>query len=88
MPRINYASTFTDQRVKLETENLTSQINGSRQTFTISRPFFSTRLYVYYNGVRQQVGYNITIASDTTFTCDFTPETGDTLFVDYSPIYI
>lgn len=86
MPRINYSSVYTDQRISLNTENLTSQIDGVTNSFTISQPFFSGRLYVYYNGVRQQVGSGITVTGDTTFTCEFTPEIGDTLFVDYNPI--
>ena len=28
MPRIAYSSVYTDQRIRLETENLTSQIDG------------------------------------------------------------
>lgn len=86
MPRIAYSSVYTDQRIRLETDNLTSQIDGVTNSFTISRPFFSGRLYVYYNGVRQQVGSGITITSTTTFTCEFTPAISDTLFADYNPI--
>jgi len=86
MPRIQYAQAFQDQRVNLITDNLTSQVDGSTNSFTTTQNFFSDRIYVYVNGVRQQLNYNVTVTGDRTFTLDQTPVVGDTLFVDYSPI--
>lgn len=68
----------------MEQENLTSQINGSNNSFTVNVNFISSSLRVYYNGVRQTNDF-FSITSDNQFQTTFTPSTGDKLEVDYIP---
>jgi hypothetical protein len=86
MPRIAYAQVYQDQRINLNTEDLTNQIDGITTTFTTTRVFYEDRVYVYYNGVRQQIGQGITVTSNNSFTTSFVPQNGDSLYIDYSPI--
>jgi hypothetical protein len=65
------------------TEILTSQINGTRQTFTLTRSYVSGSLRVYWNGQRQTVGDTITEDNDTQFTTTFIATTGTELIVDF-----
>ena len=71
----------------LQSENLTSQINGSNQTFTVSQEFQSTRIFVFLNGLFQGPadGSEITVNTTTTFTISTVPLTGDSITVIYSP---
>jgi len=62
-------------------ENISSQCNGSRTTFTVNANFVSSSLRVYYNGVRQTGEF--TVISDNQFSLSFTPDTGDRLEIDY-----
>ncbi len=66
--------------VNLKQENLTSQCNGSSQSFTISVPYKASSLQVYWNGL-QQTPTEITEDTQTTFSTDFTPTSDDTLIV-------
>jgi hypothetical protein len=68
----------------MKQEDLSDQCDGSRTTFTVSEAFDSDSLRVYWNGVRQQIGETITVASSTTFTTSFTPSADHYLFIDYS----
>jgi len=67
------------------TENLEDQINGTNQTFTLTRSYVSGSLRVYWNGQRQTVGDTITENNDTQFTTTFIATTGTELIVDYVP---
>tara|TARA_R100001163_G_scaffold61175_1_gene50968 strand:+ start:134 stop:388 length:255 start_codon:yes stop_codon:yes gene_type:complete len=76
--------TSTTGTTDMEQENLTSQINGSNDTFTVSVNFDSTSLRVYYNGIRQTNDFFSTI-SNNQFQLTFSPATGDKLEIDYIP---
>ena len=78
--RFSQASSEED----MEQENLTTQITGPEQTFTISKSFQSDSLRVYYNGVRQTFD-EVTVSSSTQFQLNFTPSSGDKLVVDFKP---
>ena len=65
------------------TEILTPQINGITQTFTLTRPYVSASLRVYWNGQRQTVGDTITENNDTQFTTTFLATVGTELIVDF-----
>lgn len=67
-------------------ENLSTQVDGSRTVFNVRQPYASGTLRVYYNGVRQVLGYSIEEVSNTTFRALFVPEAGSILNCDYSPI--
>jgi len=62
-------------------ENLSSQCNGTRTTFTTNANFDSDSLRVYYNGIRQTGAFSI--VSDNQFELSFTPQSGELLEVDY-----
>lgn len=65
-------------------ENISSQIDGSKTTFTTSVAFENATLKVYWNGVRQFTGVSITPnGSSRQFTTTFTPAAGQNLFIDY-----
>ena len=86
MSRVNYPSPYviTQDRVgsDLVFENLTSQINGSRTTFTLNQAADVERIFVYYNGLLSNI--DISSKTQTTFTLGFTPLADDTLQVIYS----
>ena len=68
----------------LVTEDLTSQINGTKIDFSLSNspnPITSARLY--YNGVRQRYLFHYTISGSFVQTL-YTPTTGSVLTVDYN----
>lgn len=71
----------------LVAEDLSSQIDGIAQTFTVSNEFQSIRIFVFLNGLFQGPagGSFITVNSLTTFTISETPMPGDNLSVIYSP---
>ena len=64
------------------TENLSSQIDGIKTTFTTTYGYMANSLKVYWNGQRQYSG-TITELTSTTFSTSFTPTGGDVLIVDY-----
>ena len=72
----------------LESEDLSSQIDGSQTTFTVSKEFQDVRVFVFLNGLFQGPpnGTEITIQTTTTFTISTTPLVGDNLSVIYSPL--
>jgi len=86
MARINYPSPYiiTKDRVgsDLVYEDLTSQIDGSRTTFTLDAEADSNRIFVYYNGLL--VNADVDSFSDQSFTLAFTPESPDNIQVIYS----
>ena len=71
----------------LKAQDLTSQINGSRTTFTVQEEFIADRIFVFLNGLFQGPagGTEITVNSATTFTIATRPELGDNLAIIYSP---
>jgi len=72
----------------LVSEDLSSQIDGVTQTFTLTKEFQDVRLFVFLNGLFQGPpnGTEITTVSTTTFTISTTPLVGDNLSVIYSPL--
>lgn len=71
---------------EMKKANLTSQIDGETQLFTIPENYKATTLRVYWNGIRQIVDVTFTETSNTTFTTTFTPTTGEYLTVEYTPV--
>ena len=69
----------------LSKENLSNQINGTRTQFTISEAIQSGSLRVYWNGVRQVESSTFNENTQTTFTTVFTPQSGETIVVEYIP---
>jgi len=70
---------------EMKKQNVTSQINGSRTTFTVQEEYKTGSLRVYYNGVRQIEDETFSETTSTTFTVTFTTITGDYLSIDYTP---
>lgn len=68
----------------LKTTNLTSQIDGITNTFTMPEEYTTGSLKVYFNGQRQIVGVDVTELSSTTFSLSFVPSSPDMLNVDYN----
>jgi hypothetical protein len=68
----------------VEKADLTSQITGSTNVFTIPESNTSS-IRLYFNGLRQVEGENFTVTNSTTLTLSFTPQTGDFLTIDYTP---
>lgn len=66
-------------------EDVSSQIDGVTQTFVLSSAFDADSLVIYFNGVRQRTGVEITVLSSTTFSTDFVPPTGTVLVAVYKP---
>jgi hypothetical protein len=64
-------------------ENLTPQITGAEDHFTIAGTLDDASLRVYLNGVRQSQSVYTVDPAKTGFTTTFTPIAGDTLLVDY-----
>jgi|TARA_R100000479_G_scaffold52582_1_gene24982 hypothetical protein len=88
MPIIDYSNVFQPKDAigsDLKQQDVSSQINGSNQTFTISEDFSSTQCFVFWNGLYQRIGVEITVASSTTFTTEFVAAGSDTLVVVYKP---
>ena len=69
---------------ELKQANLTSQINGSVQNFTIPESIKSGSLRVYWNGLRQVSSNTYSELTSTTFSTTFTPVNGDFLIVEYA----
>ena len=63
--------------------NLTSQVNGINQVFTVPESYATGSLRVYHNGVRQVLNNTYSETTDTTFTLSFTPVNGDFITIDY-----
>ena len=70
---------------EVKKENLTSQIDGSKMTFTVSEDYKTGSLRVYYNGVRQIEGETFSETTSSTFTLTFQTISGDYLAIDYTP---
>jgi hypothetical protein len=75
----------TGNQEEMKKQNVTSQINGSRTTFTVQEEYKTGSLRVYYNGVRQIEEETFTETTSTTFTVTFQTITGDFLSIDYTP---
>ena len=69
--------------VDSKTEDISSQVNGSQNTFILIESYDSKSLKIYYNGLRQSQS-SITEIAPRSFRLDFTPENGTSLIVDYN----
>ena len=69
----------------LKMMDLSSQIDNSNQLFVIE-PYQRGTLIVYFNGIAQRLGYEITQNSSSTFSTSFIPRTDSILFVFFQPI--
>ena len=69
---------------ELKQANLTGQINGSNQNFTIPESIKSGSLRVYWNGLRQVSSNTYSELTSTTFSTTFIPVSGDFLIVEYA----
>lgn len=68
--------------VNLEYEDISSQADGSTQSFTVSSAYKSGTLQVYWNGILQLFS-DIGETTVTNFTTQFTPSADDNLVVIY-----
>jgi hypothetical protein len=68
--------------VNLEYEDISTQTDGSTQSFTVSQAYQTGTLQVYWNGLLQ-LFTDIVETSSRTFTTSFTPEDNDNLVVIY-----
>lgn len=66
--------------------DLSTQINGVRQTFVTPLSYHTSTLVIYYNGVRQRTGVEITVVDARTFTTNFIPASGTVLVAVYQPL--
>jgi hypothetical protein len=64
-------------------EDLTSQIDGATQNFSLSEAYDSGTLWVYWNGQKQIRGVTFSETGSTTFSTTFTPLIGQALEVVY-----
>tara|TARA_R110000737_G_scaffold171418_1_gene197035 strand:+ start:508 stop:792 length:285 start_codon:yes stop_codon:yes gene_type:complete len=71
----------------LKSVDISSQINGITNQFTIAEEFITQQCFVFLNGLFQgpPSGAEITINNSTTFTIATLPLSGDSLTVVYSP---
>lgn len=67
-------------------DDVSTQINGVTQTFVTAKAFNTDSLVIYYNGVRQRTGVEITVVDARTFTTTFIPASGTTLVAEYQPL--
>lgn len=63
--------------------DLSSQVDGSTQQFTVPEPYVSGSLRVYYNGLRQIQSVTYNENTSTTFSFTFTPLDGSKVEIDY-----
>ena len=76
------ANVFSSSGEKLLSEDISDQLNGSRQVFTVSNDFESGSLRVYWNGVRQS-GNEITVQTAATFQTSFQAASNGSLIVEF-----
>ena len=71
----------------LKMQDLSSQCDGSNQTFTLSEAYAAGSLLVWWNGQQQRTGSSLEIeeTSTTTFTTDFTAPTDSVMVAGYRP---
>tara|TARA_R100001463_G_scaffold21920_2_gene52604 strand:- start:4615 stop:4893 length:279 start_codon:yes stop_codon:yes gene_type:complete len=79
----NSSGAFSNSEVE---SDLSSQINGVTQSFVTPLAFNTDSLVVYYNGVRQRTGVEISIVDARNFTTTFTPQSGTVLVAVYKPL--
>jgi hypothetical protein len=83
MPVASPFSTSGGGSITLEHDDISSQCNGSAQSFTVSSNYQSGSLQVYWNGLLQ-LSLDIVETSLNTFSTSFTPSSDDHLVVIYT----
>ena len=83
MPRIAYSNVFSN--AGLTAEDLSSQVNGIVNTFSVSRGYDPQVVFIYVNGILQRTGTEVTVTSSTTFTLSVVPQENSVLYVVYQP---
>ena len=66
----------------MQNEDISTQCTGTNNEFEI-KPFQKKTLMVFWNGVLQRIGNEITLLSNSKFRTTFTPESSDSLHVIY-----
>ena len=61
-------------------QDISNQCTGLRQVFSC-KPFQKSSLMVFWNGIVQRIGSEITILNNSTFQTSFVPESTDTLYI-------
>jgi len=69
---------------EMKKANLTGQVNGINQVFTVPENYETNTLRVYHNGIRQVKDVTYSETTSTTFTLTFTPVNGDYITIDYT----
>lgn len=67
-------------------DDVSSQIDGVTQSFVTTSAFDTGSLVIYWNGVRQRTGVEITVVNARTFTTQFTAPIGSVLVAVYKSI--
>lgn len=67
-------------------DDVSSQIDGVSQTFVTTYAFATDSLVVYWNGVRQRTGIEITIVNARTFQTQFTAPSGTVVVAVYTKL--
>jgi hypothetical protein len=73
----------TGVQIKMEKENITSQITGTNQVFGISKKYEAGTIVLYWNGIRQIVSVSYSELNDTQIYTNFVPAISDYLEVEY-----
>jgi len=79
----NSSGAFSNTEVE---SDLSSQVNGSTQSFVTPLPFKTGSLVIYYNGVRQRTGIEITVVDARNFTTSFVPQSSSVLVAVYQSL--
>lgn len=82
----NFVYNLSTESEEMKKSNLTSQVDGETTVFSVPEAYKTGSLRVYYNGVRQIESETFTETTTTTFSLTFTPQTGDYLTIDYTPL--
>jgi hypothetical protein len=67
-------------------DDLSSQIDGVSNSFVTTYAFNTSSIVIYYNGVRQRTGVEVTVINARTIQLDFVPESGTTIVATYKTI--
>ncbi len=67
-------------------DDLSSQVDGITNIFVTTFPFNTRSIVVYYNGVRQRTGVEVTVVNARTIQMAFVPDAGTTIVATYKTI--
>ena len=66
----------------MKSEDLSAQVDGVEDTFTVGEDFTASSLRCYYNGLRMTA--QVTVLTANTFQLSIVPTNGTKLEVDYT----